>query len=1230
MKIRLGVNTPPANYADGQILTAQNINDIVTILKGAINNNYDDLVKIIAGDNAIHVFDTLAALQEHATTLTAGNDGDYGLVLDFPNEVDPTINSLRLYTFDFATTSFVLEKDNLSFIDIINKQIEIEAYQDALDVDFPNGIKSVTDDIYIQLGTKVDKETGKALSTNDFTTTLKNKLDGIASGAQVNVLESIKISGYGDPENRTDFVVDIAAKQATIDLSAKADLVNGFIPISQLPDAVDQIVEVANFAALPPVGEVNKIYITLDDHLSFRWGGTEYVEISKSLALGTTSGTAFAGDLGQTAYTHAITTGSNPHATNINQLAGTSLTSPTTGQVIKWDGTQWAKGTDLNDNFYISGASFNINTGVLTLTGAGGQANLTPDLDGRYYITTSGRLVWADIDLPNNLVDYGLSDLVATKDHLHDDRYPVLVDGKLPDSYLPPLAITKTHVVADQTAQDALIVQEGDVAVRTDLKKSFIYTGTAWQELLTPTDVVLSVNGKTGVITLTPDDIGSPSDAEFAGLETTVTNNYNALDTRLDTAESDIDALEGRATALETDSHTHANKSTLDTIAGIQTSITSATSEYDNQLATIGAIKLYTGNPDSTWEGEALFLRTVDGDFYPDTQATANTAVIRGANGVAEIGYDNSDSTLIAETYKTAIDELDLKKANVSDLSSNIFLYPTTANSPVTGYFRMVSSLEDPDYNDTAVDVSTGTINTTPQLIASLASDQGLFTGNPGVISVTTIGKIRKTGGNANQYAEFYFTIYRREANGTEHLVGTSDTTGAVNPANGNYYEFSASSLLNNGDWTATDRVVIKYYANALSAGASYDFQFGGTTPVRTLLPVPVSVIPSDLAADILVDTTSFNGILTGTEANVQLALNKLDDHIHDDRYPVIEEGNPYTKKSYVDGLLGAADAMIFKGTIGTGGTVTALPVPYQAGWTYKVITAGTYAGKNTEVGDLLVATADQNVEVVNSEWTVVQTNIDGAVTGPVSSTDNHVAIFDGATGKIIKDSGFTLGKSVPTDAVFTDTVYTHPTGFSSQPTSALTGASVISQVTVDTNGHVTGTSTRNLTPSDIGAASSTDLSTLAGVVDTKVTANANITGATHTKITYDAKGLVTAGGSLAESDIPMLPIDKITNLQTNLDAKATTVDYSTTLPSTGWSGSGPFTIDVTTNLGAITSTDKPIIDLDMTSVLFADVDTVNTEWAKVYRAVSGTSKITFYAKEVPTVALALQVKVVK
>jgi hypothetical protein len=62
---------------------------------------------------------------------------------------------------------------------------------------------------------------------------------------------------------------------------------------------------------------------------------------------------------------------------------------------------------------------------------------------------------------------------------------------------------------------------------------------------------------------------------------------------------------------------------------------------------------------------------------------------------------------------------------------------------------------------------------------------------------------------------------------------------------------------------------------------------------------------------------------------------------------------------------------------------------------------------------------------VNNAHWTVVQGNLDGTVTGPASATNGNVVLFDGNTGKIIKDSTFTIGTSVPSNAVFTDTTYT-------------------------------------------------------------------------------------------------------------------------------------------------------------------------------------------------------------
>lgn len=91
---------------------------------------------------------------------------------------------------------------------------------------------------------------------------------------------------------------------------------------------------------------------------------------------------------------------------------------------------------------------------------------------------------------------------------------PVLdATGKLSNVVLPPLAITDTFIVGSQIEMLALDAQVGDIAVRTDIRKTFILkTAPAnieanWIELATPTDAVLSINGKTGTVVLSSSDI---------------------------------------------------------------------------------------------------------------------------------------------------------------------------------------------------------------------------------------------------------------------------------------------------------------------------------------------------------------------------------------------------------------------------------------------------------------------------------------------------------------------------------------------------------------------------------------------------------------------------------------------------------------------------------------------------------------------------------------------------
>lgn len=119
--------------------------------------------------------------------------------------------------------------------------------------------------------------------------------------------------------------------------------------------------------------------------------------------------------------------------------------------------------------------------------------------------------------------------------------------------------------------------------------------------------------------------------------------------------------------------------------------------------------------------------------------------------------------------------------------------------------------------------------------------------------------------------------------------------------------------------------------------------------------------------------------------------------------------------KTYVDSLFATNDAMLYKGTIGTGGTHTIAVfnalTTYNAGWTYRVIEAGTIRGQVCQVGDIVSVITDRTGSGnVDADFTVMQTNIDGAVIGPASVTDSYFALFNGTTGKLIKASASAPG----------------------------------------------------------------------------------------------------------------------------------------------------------------------------------------------------------------------------
>ena len=217
----------------------------------------------------------------------------------------------------------------------------------------------------------------------------------------------VKATGFKTPTGAATQA--LTADGGVFDLNTKADLVSGKVPASQLPAYVDDVLEFANLASFPATGENGKIYIAIDTNLTYRWGGSSYVVMSSSLALGETPSTAYRGDRGKIAYDHSQATG-NPHNTKVEELTdiGNETTSIADTDIIlkKESGGLWKKITFANfKNWFTNELAKKINIGVdtffnfknisaMTLTEFRG---ITPNLETIYFTEEQNGSGWQQI-----------------------------------------------------------------------------------------------------------------------------------------------------------------------------------------------------------------------------------------------------------------------------------------------------------------------------------------------------------------------------------------------------------------------------------------------------------------------------------------------------------------------------------------------------------------------------------------------------------------------------------------------------------------------------------------------------------------------------------------------------------------------------------------------------------------------------------------------------------------
>jgi len=505
---------------------------------------------------------------------------------------------------------------------------------------------------------------------------------------------------------------------------------------------------------------------------------------------------------------------------------------------------------------------------------------------------------------------------------------------------------------------------EGRLYYNTTDHYLYYYNGTSWIKIQPLSDVI------TGVSDVTIDDT------------TIVTNGVAKIPTASGSAKglmtsSDYTKLSGIATGAEVNQNAFSNVTVKATSSASTTTTIAADAKTDTLGLEAGANVTLTA--DAT--NDKITIAATD---------TVTTVTVTGSgNAITDITA--SSGALTATKGTTFLTEHQtIKQDGVTGATVNRFGTCSTAAgtagkevSITTGTF----SLE------------TGAKVTVKFSNANTANSPTLKVGTTDAKNIFHKGSQITTGGNKALLAGTCEFVY----DGTQyHLIGNYIDTDTKNTAG------------------STDSSSKLFLIGATSQAASPQTYSQDTAYVGTdghLYSNSQKVLNA-------ADKGAASGVVPlDSSSKIDNSYLNLDTTVTSDASNAVTSSAVYT---YVNNQIAAADAMIYKGTLGTGGTITTVPTNgYKTGWTYKVITAATYAGIACEVGDMLIALNDgpnSGSSVINADWTVVQTNIDGAVTGPATSTANNIATFSDATGKVIKDSGYTIATSVPSGAVFTDT----------------------------------------------------------------------------------------------------------------------------------------------------------------------------------------------------------------
>lgn len=285
------------------------------------------------------------------------------------------------------------------------------------------------------LDDKIDKEIADREAEIDR---IENKFDGVTDKLEDALQKEIEDRKAGDTTITNSLNAFISTKGQPGGL-AELDS-TGKVPAAQLPSYVDDVLEFSTKAQFPQTGETGKIYVAKDTNLTYRWTGTQYLEISQSLALGETPSTAYPGDKGK----------ANRDALNSMPTKLTSYLTPTTstGELVKIN----YKYTSKDGLNYGPLQDDNIDIPSATTTNAGAMSAIDKGrLDSLYN-------EFGSIQNPGDKLDSLPNNLVTGMDATSRNATSVTINYKQSDlsaasnSYANPITKSQTIPAATQSA----------------------------------------------------------------------------------------------------------------------------------------------------------------------------------------------------------------------------------------------------------------------------------------------------------------------------------------------------------------------------------------------------------------------------------------------------------------------------------------------------------------------------------------------------------------------------------------------------------------------------------------------------------------------------------------------------------------------------------------------------------------------------------------------------------